>query len=317
MRDLENIKESRKSLPYNTFDGAFITLVEFALDAARILHPEFNPPIQWSEREEDREPHVSHLTTLRYGDATHGMNITHRIEYDLKTSGHAVDEVIVSCYGLQQNQELELRALRDHHDPRFIEISVAGPESSVSLILQRFETAFISREDSEDNIAKYLQVARSAARVHAWKSVDINILEFLKHHPNHPEALMYLGISRAAQGFEPEGETLLLSSLTLDPRNHDAYYNLGLLVLRQGRRLLARDCFNKGLSLESSNHPLLFQLGQALEQLGDLAGALKAYEETLKNSPDPNKAWGHSGLDFTTQAQEAVERIKRSFVDSD
>jgi hypothetical protein len=54
---------------------------------------------------------------------------------------------------------------------------------------------------------------------------------------------------------------------------------------------------------------VLYQLGCSREASGDRAAALEAYAEAAARSPNPRGAWGCTGMDFTKQAREAVERL--------
>lgn len=147
---------------------------------------------------------------------------------------------------------------------------------------------------------------REAIRDQAWRTADLKIHEYLKHEPNDPDAMMYLGISRAAQGFEPEGEHLLLASLTFNPRNKEAYYHLGIIVMEQGRCILASEAFRKGLSIDSTSHALLYQLGRALERLNNIEESLDAYQQALNHGPNIEK----SGDDFTSETKKAIKRLR-------
>ncbi|MFW9918556.1 MAG: tetratricopeptide repeat protein [Candidatus Thorarchaeota archaeon] len=156
--------------------------------------------------------------------------------------------------------------------------------------------------DSQATMA-LIEDIQGAIRNKEWRLAEQKATKLLDQNPSGPEALMYLGITRAAQGFEPEGETLLLASLTLDSKNKEAYYNLGLIVMNQGRYLLATDAFQHGLSLDPTNHALLYQLGRALERLCRDEEALDMLEKALLHPPDDE-------LDFTNESKDAIKRIQ-------
>ena len=162
--------------------------------------------------------------------------------------------------------------------------------------------------DGADNrdaeILEWIEKIQSAIRQKEWKDVERISLFIMNTHQNHPEAMMYLGIARAAQGYEPEGENLILASLTLNPKNKEAYYNLGLIVLNQGRCLFAVDAFQHGLNLDPTNHALFFQLGCALERLCRNEEALDAFRKAQLHSPEED------GLDFRRESSAAIERLE-------
>lgn len=299
-----------KIQPYNAADGEYLTLVEFAVEAAKLLDTSYSPNNIWSERETESVPYEHDTVRFHYGEEPKTIRVFYKIGYEPKYLGHAEDDVVVTCNGLPEGMNLELRILRYYHNPRFIEINVKGTDITVEKILEGFEKWFNVEHILEENeIRQTLQTARAALAVHAWRAAELHVQQVLKHEPHNAVAMMYLGIARATQGYEPEGENLLLASLTLDPRNVDAYYNLGLIVLDQGRCLLACDAFRKGLSIEPANHPLHYQLGRALERLGNLSEALNSYQLALTHSPNPDQLWGYTGKDFTVQARESIKRV--------
>jgi tetratricopeptide (TPR) repeat protein len=160
--------------------------------------------------------------------------------------------------------------------------------------------------EDESNLMILMTSIKNAIRSKQWRAADTLILEYLRRVPNNPDALMYLGISKAGQGYEPEGEHHLLASLTFNPRNKVAYYYLGVIVMEQGRCILASEAFRKGLDIDPDNHSLHYQLGRALERLGNHEEALQAYEQVLNT--DPSMSIDNS--DFITQSQEAIARLQ-------
>ncbi len=165
----------------------------------------------------------------------------------------------------------------------------------------------MNSEDStskDDMLLVLIEEIQRSIKNREWRTAEHKTNRLLDLYPNNSEALMYLGISRAAQGYEPEGENLLLASLTLDPRNKEAYYNLGLIVMNQGRCILAADAFRHGLNLDPTNHALLFQLGCALEKLGKHEEALEVFQRALSHTPSEVE------LDFTQATHEAIKRIQ-------
>ncbi len=165
---------------------------------------------------------------------------------------------------------------------------------------------------NEEELSKLISAMRDAIGIQGWRSADLKAREVLKHKPNDPDALMYLGVARAAQGYEPEGEHHLLASLTFNPHNKDAYYHLGLIVLEQGRCILASEAFRKGQSIDPTNHRLLYQLGRALERLGNLDDALDSYKQALQNKPNPEL----DEIDFSLESEKAIIRLRSAIRDS-
>jgi hypothetical protein len=308
------LKEMTKRIqPYSALDGEYINLVEFVLEAVQHLDESFRPAQVWSERICEQAIQESETTTFAYGEEPVQIRVMHRISFEPDTLDHTEDEVLVSCNGLPENMHLEMQALRTHPHDRFLEIRVTGPEAATNIILESYQSRFGGEGIPDDSgLLMYLRTAKTAATLNAWRAAEFNAQRVLEHEPNNPEALMYLGIARAAQGFEPEGENQILASITLDPRNAVAYYHLGRVVLRQGRCLLASNAFKQGLAIEPTNHPLLYHLGKALECLGSPEEAISYYQQALQNRPGRSLISSFSGTDFTSEATEAINRIRQT-----
>lgn len=293
-------------------DGDYINLVEFILEAVQHLDKTYKPAQTWSERICEQVPQESETTTFSYGEEPVHVQVVHRIGFDPETLEHTEDDVLVACNGLSENMRLELQAIRSHNDKRSLEVRLRGPEGSIDKIMESYQKRFDKEQAPEDNrLMTYLGIARAAVKLKAWRAAEFNAQQALQHDPNNPEALVYLGLARAAQGFEPEGENQILASITLNPRNADAYYHLGRVVLRQGRCILASNAFKQGLAIEPNSHPLLYHLGKALECLGNPEEALEYYRQALQNKPSATMSWGLSGNDFASEATKAIKRIQQ------
>lgn len=291
---------------YSGIDGEYILQVDFILKSARIIDSEFNPPLDWSDQKTERIPHTRDITVFKIGDTVRGIEVTHTVDYELKSHTRALDEVIVESYGLSDEKYVRLIMQLSSNDSDFIELQFHGNEQEFQRILEGFKSIFgVSHEEQQ------LRVCKTATSLGAWRVVEFNALEYLKRNPNDSEALMYLGIARGEQGFEPEGENLLLTSLTFDPNNHHAYYHLGVLVMKQGRKILASNCFSKGLEYKPEHHSLLYQLGRAHELMDSNEDATRMYEKALENIPIKEEPWTDSIDDFSDEARKAIKRIQQ------
>ena len=292
---------------YSGIEGEYILQVDFILKSARIVDSEFNPPLDWSDQKIERIPHTRDITAFKMGDSIRGIETTHKVEYESKSHTRALDEVIVESYGLSDEKYIRLTVHLSSNEQEYIELQFYGNEEEFQQILDGFKLVFEDLDEEQ----KQLKVCKKAIKLGAWRVVEFNALEYLKANPNDPEALMYLGIARGEQGFEPEGENLLLTSLTFDPNNHHAYYHLGVLVMKQGRKILASNCFSKGLEYEPEYHSLLYQLGRAHELMNSDEDAIRMYEKALENIPIKEDTWADSIDDFSDDARIAIKRIQQ------
>jgi len=303
--------QTKRIQPYSSSDGNYVALTDFIIENAHHLYSDFKPTFQWSERNTERVQSDRDVTRFTFGGPDEGMNIVHKVGYEPEAQSHAEDEVSVTCFGFPEGMRLELQAVRHNSAPRYIEIHTGGPEDAVKIVLDRFSSRFTMDFNIEDTqLRDLIGTARAAIRVHAWRAAEYNAYEILKHVPDHPDAMMFLGIAKAALGYDAEGEGLLLASLTLNPKNHDAYYNLGLLTMKQGRYTFACDAFKHGLKSEPTNHALLFQLGQSLETIGNLEESLESFRKAMQYSPGPYQAWSNANMDFAREVKEAIARVQ-------
>jgi tetratricopeptide (TPR) repeat protein len=310
-------EKTKRIQPYSVSDGEYVTLVEFALEAVRFLDRSYKPQNIWSERAIKCIPSESETTQFNLGEESIHVEVIYRIGYEPGTDIHVEDEVSVICMGLPIGTGLKLRVLRQDPNPRFIEIEVSGSQHGVEMILREFGNRFGSEHIPEEKHLEYLlRSAKAASAIGAWRMTESCAQRALQHDQNNPEALMYLGAAKAAQGFEPEGENQLLASLVFNPSNAETYYNLGLIVMKQGRCILASEAFKRSLAIESNNHAFLYRLGQSLERLGDLEGALKMYQQAIQHHPDPELSWIHLGLDLLEEIEESIQRVQSAIRDS-
>ncbi|NWF96884.1 MAG: tetratricopeptide repeat protein [Candidatus Thorarchaeota archaeon] len=299
---------SRRVQPYHAADREYLPLACFTLQSAPLLWPQFRPLPQWSETVEEPDGRSS----LVYGNEQLGLLI--RLS-PYRGSGRVsdTDEVIVGCQGLPDGLSLELRAFRNGQEPRSIVASVTGPEDHALTILAGFEECFnVDGSDPGWQRSHLRRLTRSAIGLSAWHLAELNASEMLMNDPHDPEALMYLGIAKAAQGYAPEGEGLLLASLTMDPMNADAYYHLGVILLNQGRCMTAVDSLRQVLQLVPGERMALYHLGRALERLGRLPEALKSYRESLKQASTTTTLLTCLASDITKELEDSVVRVERA-----
>jgi tetratricopeptide (TPR) repeat protein len=123
--------------------------------------------------------------------------------------------------------------------------------------------------------------------------------------------LLAEGIAKGAAGDLAAARLALLSVLEIEPRQYDAWYNLGN-VHREGKEYeRAAACYAVTLGIDSDNHPAHYQQAVVLEGAGRTEDALRAYQEAVRTSPNPGEHWGFSGMDFTKKAQAAIDRLKK------
>jgi tetratricopeptide (TPR) repeat protein len=122
-------------------------------------------------------------------------------------------------------------------------------------------------------------------------------------------AVLKEGIEKGAAGDLPGARLALTSVLAMNPRQYDAWYNLGNVHFHEKQYERAAACYRTVLGLDPGNHPGHYQLGVTLEAAGRPRDALAAYREAVRTSPNPGGQWGYRGMDFTAKAEAAAARL--------
>jgi len=103
------------------------------------------------------------------------------------------------------------------------------------------------------------------------------------------------------------------SSLLLNPKNPDAYNNMGVALRVLGKLEAAIACYRRCLVLRPDNAGVYSNMGNALRELGRLNLAVAAHQHALKLAPKSPEAYYNLGLALRdlgqiTQALAAFER---------
>jgi len=77
-----------------------------------------------------------------------------------------------------------------------------------------------------------------------------------------------------------------LHTLTLNPQDADAHYQLGLIHLKRRNLDVARRYFENALKIDPADPDYHYSLGRANELSGDWGKALEQYEETYRLNPE-------------------------------
>jgi len=103
---------------------------------------------------------------------------------------------------------------------------------------------------------------------------------------NHANAYSNLGVLLRATGKPRESEAAYRAAIRLDPEHIDAYTNLGILLNGLKRTEEAAACFCKVITLRPKHREARRLLALAHCVLGEVAEAVKIFEEWLQEDPD-------------------------------
>jgi Tfp pilus assembly protein PilF len=107
-------------------------------------------------------------------------------------------------------------------------------------------------------------------------------------HPDPLDVQVNLAVAtlnRQREGDDAEAQRILQNVLGVDPQHVRAHYNLGLILLNDGRPAEALGHFLLASEHERGDAYAVYYVGQCKFQQGDARGALDAYQRALTLNP--------------------------------
>lgn len=256
--------------PFKAYDNDYETLLGFAEKGVVLLSPGFDPPgtrtPEWVEPE--GEEHYWTKRGWSRGDKERGLAVTFGQTIEPRYDGIAASSVSVRAYGLPEGTELSIRCERNWFEPRYLEMTAAGPEEAVGEVVCAFEREFgpvAARVPSGQELDIELIGIRSALRWQQWEAAGTRAEYVLRFRPDDPEALFALGTAAGALGDAKRALDLLSRAVELSPKHHDAWYNLGIAHIETGDPDKAVDALERALSLSPDSVEIKQQLARARE----------------------------------------------------
>jgi tetratricopeptide (TPR) repeat protein len=102
-----------------------------------------------------------------------------------------------------------------------------------------------------------------------------------------------------------------LEALTLNPRDAEAHYQLGLVHLRRRQHAEAAERFRKALEIDGRELDAHHQLGRLLREQGQHAEALRHFEQVLLQNPAhaSHEGWREAGATYVDAGDFAQARM--------
>lgn len=130
-----------------------------------------------------------------------------------------------------------------------------------------------------------IATARQQYQAGRWAEAAAAYRLVLDHNPDHPEALLVLGLILADGGESAQAEALLRRATIVTPANAMAWHSLGTLLQTRGDDAEAVPLFERAVVLQPGFAPAANDLGAALHRLGRRDQALAAFERAIAADP--------------------------------
>ena len=148
---------------------------------------------------------------------------------------------------------------------------------------------------TERLVAQTLQAALEHHQAGRLAEADAHYRRILQAHPNHPDALHYLGVIAYQLGKNDIACELIRRAISANPSSSGYYANLGNALNGLERFDEAVASFRKALSLKPDIAEAHNNLGVALQQQGKPQEALASYRQALSLKPDYHEAYHNVG----------------------
>ncbi len=144
----------------------------------------------------------------------------------------------------------------------------------------------------------------------------------LKTHPNHAEALSFLGILYEKKGEVDKGIPFALKAVSLDPNYGYFYYNLGIIYRRAGMYQKALEAYDRALKLnvqKDVSGAIYTNIANVYYDLDTYHKAITYYKQALKTCPNDLNLLVNLANAFieVKQHDQAIHLIKRIIARTD
>lgn len=138
----------------------------------------------------------------------------------------------------------------------------------------------------------YLDLAAAQLRQRRYAQLEKTANLILQRAPEHPLALEWMGIARAAQsGNAEEAIRFLTEALKRDEDRPETEFNLGIFLAGRGRTEEAIAHYERALAARPNLAAAWIRLGAARRECGDLQGAIDAFRRALEIDPTQARAY--------------------------
>lgn len=164
---------------------------------------------------------------------------------------------------------------------------------------------------SPPNLLQQALALHQGGRLHEAESLYRRVLQ---KNPEHPKALLCLGVLAQDVGKSDVAVALLSRAIASKPDFAEAYYNLGIVHLVHGKADEAIVAFRQALTLKPNYTAAHNNLGNALLTIGEAEEAVNSYRRAVALQPGYAEAHYNLGnaLEASRQLDEAVAAYQRA-----
>nr|MDO8088346.1 tetratricopeptide repeat protein [Candidatus Sigynarchaeum springense] len=134
-------------------------------------------------------------------------------------------------------------------------------------------------------------IAAYRAVVKTWASDPQGWYNFPDQNRGRSKVLFTLGLALAKKDDVKEAINAFKGAVKFDPRDGDAWFNLGSLLDDAGDMPAAIEAYREAIKIEPGRADAWNNLSLSLKRAGDIAGAIAASREAIKISPTYVSAW--------------------------
>jgi predicted O-linked N-acetylglucosamine transferase (SPINDLY family) len=159
------------------------------------------------------------------------------------------------------------------------------------------------RRFCETRVADWLQQALQHQCDNQLGEAEHLYRQILEVYPEHPEALLGLGLVMQQQGQLEAAEHVLSHAAQAQPDSAKIWFSLGNVRQTQGQLSQAVEAYQRAIALRPDAAPIYYNLGYVWQQQGQLDAAVAAYQKALALQPNCIEAEVNLGLTLQAQGQ--------------
>jgi tetratricopeptide (TPR) repeat protein len=158
------------------------------------------------------------------------------------------------------------------------------------------DEAFENYLDHDDDAALVV-IGAEHWRADRLSEAESTLTKALRKNPNNVDAMRFLAMVYHGQNKKlNDAEALLRKATDIAPDFHQAYNNLGRILIDNGKWHDAIDCYQKLVKLQPQDDTAWAGLGRSYSYAGQVEVAVTAYENSLsikQDSPSVHLAYAH------------------------